>query len=89
MAEELEELDWQAQAACKGLSDCDALFFPERNQYTRVKEAKAMCASCPVRKECLNYALKHQVTGIWGATTEKDRRKIRSMMGIRAIPLSA
>ncbi|WP_121711829.1 WhiB family transcriptional regulator [Streptomyces sp. E5N91] len=40
-------------------------------------EAKAVCAACPVRLECLAYALDHREQyGVWGAMTERERRAL-------------
>ncbi len=40
-------------------------------------EAKAVCAACPVRLECLAYALDHREEyGVWGAMTERERRAL-------------
>jgi WhiB family redox-sensing transcriptional regulator len=51
-------------------------FFPERGSST--KEAKAVCELCPVRQKCLDYALMNgEKFGIWGGTSERERRKIR------------
>ena len=37
-----------------------------------------ICAGCPVRRECLDFALGHdQVYGIWGGTTPEDRQRDR------------
>jgi WhiB family redox-sensing transcriptional regulator len=61
----------------------DAFFaddFPDgmlakRPTYTMEKEAKQTCFSCDYRQQCLLYALKHpELQGIWGGTTEKQRR---------------
>jgi WhiB family transcriptional regulator, redox-sensing transcriptional regulator len=74
---EEEEADaWQEYASCRGL-DPD-LFFPERGGDTR--SAKAVCDGCPVRAECLDYALTPPVEkfGIWGGMSERERRRIRS-----------
>jgi WhiB family redox-sensing transcriptional regulator len=70
---------WQTFAACTGVDP--ALFFPERGAATR--EAKAVCATCPVREECLEYALEHgEKFGIWGGKSERERRQIRRERGI-------
>ena len=45
-------------------------------RYDHEKEAKAICAECPYKVRCLAYALKHSEQGIWGGTTERDRRRI-------------
>lgn len=66
--------DWQSQANCLGV-DPD-LFFPERGASTA--EAKAVCAGCVVREQCLEYALANgEKFGIWGGTSERERRVIR------------
>lgn len=51
-------------------------FFPERSDSPQAKNAKAICRPCPVRDECLHWALDHHERGIWGATTEADRHRI-------------
>lgn len=49
-----------------------------RGRYVYEQEAKQICRECPYMKRCLNYALKHpELLGIWGATTENQRKKIR------------
>lgn len=66
--------DWYAHGACLGI-DPD-LFHPDRGG--SVSESKAVCATCPVRVECLHWALtSHQKFGIWGGTSERERRRIR------------
>jgi WhiB family redox-sensing transcriptional regulator len=56
-------------------TDPDA-FFPERGGSTR--DAKAVCRACPVRNECLSYALEQDERfGIWGGTSERERRELR------------
>lgn len=43
----------------------------------QVKQAKAICAICPVKQECLDYALRNEeVYGIWGGKTTRERAKI-------------
>jgi WhiB family transcriptional regulator, redox-sensing transcriptional regulator len=65
-------------AACKG-ADPDLFFGPAAEWVTerdvRVAKAKAVCAACPVRPECLAYALDTaQEFGIWGGADEDERR---------------
>jgi WhiB family transcriptional regulator, redox-sensing transcriptional regulator len=66
--------EWTEQAAC---ADADPdIFFPERGKPTA--PAKAICAVCPVRVECLEYALDaSEKFGVWGGTSEKERRRLR------------
>lgn len=66
---------WMQHGACREL-DSD-IFFPQRGEPTA--PAKAICATCPVRTECLNFALDNfEKCGIWGGMSERERRKLRS-----------
>jgi hypothetical protein len=48
------------------------------SSYHHEKEAKAICAACPYKIRCLEYALKDpSLQGIWGGTTERTRRTMR------------
>ncbi len=68
------DMSWQDFANCRG-ADPD-LFFPERGASTRV--AKSICRECTVRDECLEFAIvSSEKFGIWGAMSERERRKIR------------
>jgi WhiB family transcriptional regulator, redox-sensing transcriptional regulator len=57
------------------------LFFPlsaAGPAVAQVAAAKAVCRGCPVRAECLDYAMQTaQDHGIWGGTTEEERRQAR------------
>ena len=67
---------WYRRAACRN-SDTN-LFFPKRGDITPVTAARAICATCPVKTECLQYALDTvEMAGIWGGTTERERRRLR------------
>lgn len=53
-----------------------AAFYPEVGESTL--PAKQICSLCPVKTECLRYAIDHQERfGIWGGTSELERRKLR------------
>lgn len=71
--------DWRDGAACRSLGN--QIFFPvggEPGAVAQVRQAKAICASCPVRFECLEFALQTaQEDGVWGGHTEDERRSIR------------
>jgi hypothetical protein len=67
--------DWAESGNCIGLpSDW---FFPNGRQ--AITEAKAVCASCAVKPECLTYAMATPVEmhGIWGGTDARERRRMR------------
>jgi WhiB family redox-sensing transcriptional regulator len=67
-------LAWQERALC-AQTDPEA-FFPEKGGSTR--EAKAVCASCEVRAQCLEYALENDERfGIWGGMSERERRRYK------------
>ena len=67
----LVETPWVADAACAGADP--ALFFGDPG--TDSSEAKAICARCPVRTECLDFAIAtHERFGIWGGLGQKARR---------------
>src|SRR5512135_722960 len=72
---------WQQAAACR-FADRD-LFFPpeeERGRYVgfRAAAAQRICRSCPVRGECLGYALAaDERYGLWGGMTAEERRRLR------------
>ncbi|MER5601132.1 WhiB family transcriptional regulator [Streptomyces sp. NPDC002265] len=72
-------MSWRERAACRDV-DPD-LFFPIGTAgltLVQIDEAKAVCARCPVRERCLQWALDvGQVEGIWGGTTESERRATR------------
>lgn len=71
---------WSEQAACRGLDPklADRLFFPGHANFTEMRRAKAICADCPVRSDCLEFAVvTNQEHGIWGGTSERERRSIR------------
>lgn len=69
---------WRAKAACLG--EDPELFFPvgttgaALDQTTR---AKSICAGCEVRAACLDWALRTGQDGVWGGTTEDQRRILR------------
>jgi WhiB family redox-sensing transcriptional regulator len=74
--ERTADVAWKARAKCRGL-DPD-LFFPGKGEST--KEAKRVCASCPVQPECLAYGL-DEFFGIWGGEPERQRRVLRRTAG--------
>ena len=66
---------WRTRAACTGI-DSD-LFYPTSEDEAEADEAKAICAVCPVSTACLEHALAfREKEGIWGGTTERERRRI-------------
>ncbi len=72
---------WQMKGLCRG--NHSYLFFPpsasERKEERERREikAKAICSVCPVKRDCLEFALKtKEPYGIWGSLTETERRQV-------------
>jgi WhiB family transcriptional regulator, redox-sensing transcriptional regulator len=79
VATETWDYGWQWRAACRG--EDAALFFAPNHFETkdekdaRERGAKSICAGCPVRVECLEYAIRtREPHGIWGGLNELERR---------------
>lgn len=71
--------NWRVNAACR---DTDpTLFFPvgsTGNAVQQIASAKEVCVSCLSNEACLQFAIgSNQDTGVWGGTTEDERRSIR------------
>jgi WhiB family redox-sensing transcriptional regulator len=70
--------DWRLEAVCAEVDP--ELFFPERGD--RALAAKRICAGCPVRVECLSFALAiNEPRGVWGGIAAGERRLLRRRSG--------
>lgn len=71
--------DWRSMALCRD-TDPD-LFFPIGTTgpaLEQIEAAKKVCQICPAQEKCLEFALAtNQESGIWGGTSEEERRKLR------------
>lgn len=71
--------DWRNKASCRSV-DPD-LFFPVGTTgmaLDQIEQAKAVCRACEAQPACLEFALAtNQESGVWGATSEEERRKLR------------
>jgi WhiB family transcriptional regulator, redox-sensing transcriptional regulator len=74
-----DDAAWRKEAACR--NSRPELFFPVGSTGVAVDEinsAKEVCQACPVREQCLQFALlTNQESGIWGGTSEDERRRLR------------
>lgn len=62
---------WEKEAACKDRPT--SMFFADVTTY-----AKAVCATCPVKQQCLQFALEvNERFGVWGGKTERERAALR------------
>jgi WhiB family redox-sensing transcriptional regulator len=79
--------EWQQQGSCRAADS--EIFFPpavfehKPEREAREAKAKAICAGCPVRVQCLTWALAvREPHGVWGGASEGDRK--RMLLGKRA-----
>lgn len=73
-------MNWRQSAACR--HEDPELFFPIGTSgpavALQVQQAKEVCNRCPVREECLQWALDtRQDSGVWGGFDEQERRTLR------------
>ena len=78
-----ENVQWMNEGNCSGLASKEGnydTFFPEDNvvgQKDPTARAKAICADCPVRMDCLDYAIRNHVNyGVWGGMSTKQRTQV-------------
>jgi WhiB family redox-sensing transcriptional regulator len=79
------DYSWRNGAICRD-TDPD-LFFPVGTTgyaLVQIDRAKEVCGECPVCIDCLQYALDtNQDSGIWGGTSEEERRTLRRQLASR------
>jgi WhiB family redox-sensing transcriptional regulator len=74
---DFEETTWTERSACRDYPT--DVFFADLDAPKNSLEARAICSKCPVKAECLDYAIRHACEyGIWGGTTATERRFMRS-----------
>ena len=81
---DIHEITWFDFAACKGKTQ---LMFPkEHKDITYIAQARAICKSCPVGKECLEYALGFppaDMHGVWSGMTSRQLAAEQRRRGVR------
>ena len=81
---------WQEHASCREADPL--LFFHPQNErgssrLRRDRAAKTVCAGCPVRLECADYAVRaREPYGVWGGLTEEDREAIYARIDLAEYP---
>jgi WhiB family transcriptional regulator, redox-sensing transcriptional regulator len=77
--ERWNDLDWRIDAVCRDLNP--EIFFPigvTGQAIEQITVAKSHCATCPAKEQCLEFAVTtNQEYGVWGGTTEEERRALR------------
>ena len=77
--------EWMAQGRCRDMDP--AVFFPSDG--IGVQNAQKTCSECPVKDPCLEYALVNHVDhGVWGGTSERERRRILRRRRISSLQVS-
>ena len=80
------ELKPPVGGAC--VAKATSIFFPDprtRSITKEMQEAIALCNGCRVKTPCLQYALHHELHGIWGGMTEGQRKVLRKELQIRVV----
>lgn len=75
-----DNLLWQKDAVCAKSENAEALEWFFSADFSKKYAAKNLCHSCPVRRDCLQWALEHrEIWGIWGGKDEVDIRRALSV----------
>jgi WhiB family redox-sensing transcriptional regulator len=74
-----DDLDWswRSNARCALPEYTSDTFFAKRGHNDTTIQAKQICAGCPVVEPCLDFAMRTNAEGVWGGTTETERRQLR------------
>ena len=75
------EFGWQERAACLPMTRNKSAIrqladknFPEGRTAAMTKRT---CMGCPVREQCLQFALDNDEEGLWGGLSERERRELK------------
>ncbi|HYZ99712.1 MAG TPA: WhiB family transcriptional regulator [Acidimicrobiales bacterium] len=73
MGSDWTDSEWMERGNCA--HESPTTFFPSDG--VGVEIARRICASCPVKELCLEYALANRIDhGVWGGCSERERRRI-------------
>jgi WhiB family redox-sensing transcriptional regulator len=78
-------MDWRQRGKCR--NEDPELFFPGGTSgpaLLQIAEAKKVCRRCPVLEQCRDWAVDTGQDGVWGGTTEAERRTLRRRTRARA-----
>lgn len=80
-----ENQEWRRNGNCVSLSleKVDKLFF--FGSGGSPNKAREICGPCPVRRECLHYAILHNQDGVWAGTIKEERNALKDVMLLRII----
>ena len=76
------DTEWMGRGNCR--DEAPSVFFPTDG--AGVEIARSLCAGCPVKSPCLEYALRNRIDhGVWGGTSERERRRILRRRRLEAV----
>lgn len=70
--------EWTKLAKCQEVPNRYDIFYPAHENKSTVERAFHYCRQCLVQMECRQWAIDHDEQGIWGKTTEDERKEIRA-----------
>jgi WhiB family transcriptional regulator, redox-sensing transcriptional regulator len=80
------DTQWMARGNCA--DESPSLFFPSDG--VGVEVARRICATCPVKDDCLEHALVNRIDhGVWGGASERQRRRILKRRRLAAVAVAA
>lgn len=72
------------QAACIGIPT--STFFPDRYDAATLAAARKVCRSCPLIEPCAEWGIRHEMHGVWGGLSERQREHARAKRGLTNFP---
>jgi WhiB family transcriptional regulator, redox-sensing transcriptional regulator len=75
------DLSWKVHGHCSHPRVPTWVFFSGRGDMTTLRAAQTVCAGCPVKRQCLEFALATNALGVWAGTTEQYRQPLRRRRG--------
>lgn len=82
----LMQAEYPAYDGMEPCVEAPDMFYPENLHGYALTQAydvaRSMCEECPVRVECARWGIAHELDGMWGGLTPKERQRIRSRRGI-------
>lgn len=73
-------LSWQDLGKCLNYQGDPNDFFASNKEVKKQNRAKSVCDGCPVRRECLSYAMNFRTEGIFGGTNESERELFKLIL---------
>jgi WhiB family redox-sensing transcriptional regulator len=71
-------------------ADPDIFFMDDKDESnydaTKTRMALTICGQCPIQKQCLEFAIKEEMEGVWGGTTTKERKSIAFRIERKYVP---